>query len=184
MRLVLVGLMGAGKSTVGRRLALDTGLPFVDLDEQVAALAGRSIQVMFELDGEPVFRCREAEATAALGAEAGGLIVAAGGGWMANSVARAALPDAVTVWLKVSPAEAARRISAGASSRPLLAGSSAADRLEAILAERLPAYGEATYTVDTEGRTAAEVSSLVAARTGLVPADREGNRTQTYEERR
>jgi shikimate kinase len=184
VRLVLVGLMGAGKSTVGRRLARDAGLPFVDLDEEIAALAGRSIPAVFEFEGEPAFRRFEVQATAALGADAGNLIVAAGGGWMANSAARAALPDAVTVWLRVSPAEAARRVSDGVSFRPLLTGSSAADRLEAILVERLPAYGEATYTVDTEGRTPAEVTSVVAARAGLVLPDREGNRTQTYEERR
>lgn len=184
MRVVLVGLMGAGKSTVGRMLARESGLPFVDLDDEITALAGRSIPELFEQVGELEFRRLEAQASEALAKDPGGLIVAAGGGWMVNAEARAALPDVVTVWLKVRPAEAARRVSPGASSRPLLEGPAVADRLEAILAERLPAYGEATYTVDTEGRTAAEVSSHVAVLAGLVPADREGNRTQTYEERR
>lgn len=184
MKVVLVGLMGAGKSTVGQMMARETGLRCADLDVEIAALAGRSIAELFDACGEPEFRRLEARATEAMAVESDGLIVAAGGGWMANPEARAALPDALTVWLKVSPAEAARRISRGASSRPLLEGRATTDRLEAILAERLPAYGEATYTVDTEGRTAAEVSSLVMARLGLTPADREGNRTKTYEERR
>lgn len=184
MKLVLVGLMGAGKTTVGRQLARDADFAFVDLDEEIEARAGRSIPSIFDEGGEAEFRRHEAEATGALSAGAERVIVAAGGGWMANSAARETLPGAVTVWLKVSPAEAARRVSDSVCIRPLLAGSGVADRLEAILAERLPAYGEATYTVDTEGRTPAEVTSEVAARAGLVLPDRDGNRTQTYEERR
>jgi shikimate kinase len=181
---VLVGLMGAGKSTVGRKLAEMAGLPFVDLDEEITTRTGRSIADVFHADGESEFRRLEAEATAALNPGDEGLIVAAGGGWMANRAARTALRDAVIVWLKVSPELAARRVSGAAGGRPLLTGLSATDRLRTILAERLPAYGEAMYTVDTEGRTPAEVVSEVAARVGFVPPDRDAKRTQTHEKRR
>lgn len=182
--LVLVGLMGAGKSTVGRRLAEIAGLRFVDLDEEIALATGRPIHELFVNAGEQDFRRLEAEATAALPGGGPDLVIAAGGGWMANRPARAALPEARTVWLRVSPAEAARRVRAERVDRPLLAGSSALGRLADILAERLPAYGEATYTVDTEGRTPVEVALVVAARAGLILPGREGNHTRTRDERR
>lgn len=174
--LVLVGLMGAGKSTVGRRLAELCGRAFVDLDEEIVRLAGRRIDELFDEVGEAGFRSLEARATrelasrraAAPGGEAPGLVVAAGGGWMANPAARAALPDAETVWLKVGPAEAARRLSLDDATRPLLDGYDPACRLQDLLAGRLPAYGEATYTVDTAGRGAEAVARAVAATAGLV----------------
>lgn len=172
--LVLVGLMGAGKSTVGRRLANLCGRVFVDLDEEIVRLAGRRIDELFGEIGEMGFRALEAEATRELGlrgaASDGGapaLIVAAGGGWMTNPAARAALPDAETVWLKVGPAEAARRLSLDDATRPLLDGYDPSRRLRDLLAGRLPAYGEATYTVDTAGRGAEAVAREVAAVAGL-----------------
>lgn len=172
--LVLVGLMGAGKSTVGRRLANLCGRVFVDLDEEIVRSTGRRIDELFDEVGEVGFRDLEAKATRELGSrgadpdgEAPGLIVAAGGGWMANPAARAALPDAETVWLKVGPAEAARRLSLDDATRPLLDGYDPARRLRDLLAGRLPAYGEATYTVDTAGRGVEAVAREVAAVTGL-----------------
>lgn len=172
--LVLVGLMGAGKSTVGWRLATLSGRAFVDLDEEIVRAAGCRTEELFAHLGEAGFRSLEVEVTrdlaasrGQLGDDAPGLIVAAGGGWMSNPTARAALPDAKTVWLKVGPAEAARRLSLDDATRPLLDGYDPARRLEGLLAERLPAYGEATYTVDTAGRGADEVARAVAATAGL-----------------
>lgn len=169
--LVLVGLMGAGKSSVGRRLAALSGRAFVDLDEEIERVAGRDIGALFAEVGEAGFRAHEAAATLGLAArlrESGrGLVVAAGGGWMANRDARAALPDAETVWLKVDPAEAARRLAGNDATRPMLDGYDAAGRLTTLLAERLPAYGEATYTVDTNGRDAGTVARDLAAVAGI-----------------
>lgn len=164
--LVLVGMMGAGKSTVGRHLARSCGRRFVDLDEEIVRRSGRTVAQLFDELGEARFRELEADATRALAAEAARqprLIVSAGGGWMTNADARAALPDARTVWLRVGAAEAARRLAADSDSRPLLDGDDPVGRLEALLTERLPAYGEATYTVETEGRTPEAVVRAVAA---------------------
>lgn len=168
-KVVLVGLMGAGKTTTGRRLAELRGCRFVDLDDEIARRAGRSIGQLFDEVGEAGFRKLEAEATEGLAevAETGsgpGIVVAAGGGWMSNPAARAALPDAITVWLKVTAAEASRRMAHEAGRRPLLAGENPERVLEALLVERLPAYGEATYTVDTIDRTPVEVARLILAR--------------------
>lgn len=172
--IVLVGLMGAGKTTVGRLLAAEIGARFVDLDASIEARAGRSVADLFAARGEPGFRRLEAEATAALcGSPDGGdrrLVVAAGGGWMANEAARAALPDAVVVWLDVGPREAAERLRNQPGVRPLLEGRDPEAALRALLAERLPAYGQATYTVDTEGRTPGQVARRVAEAAGLVDA--------------
>lgn len=165
---VLVGLMGAGKTTAGRRLAQLRGCGFVDLDDEIVRRAGRTIGELFDDVGEAGFRRLEAEATAGLAAPVAGdrdtgLVVAAGGGWMANAAARAALPDAITVWLMVTAAEASRRIARSTERRPLLSGANPKLVLEALLAERLPAYGEATYTVDTMDRTPAEVARTILA---------------------
>lgn len=126
---------------------------------------------LFAEVGETGFRELEARATgeiAEVTGESPGLVVAAGGGWMGNRPARAALPTATTVWLRVAPAEAARRLAPEWSERPLLVGADPVVRLAALLDERLPAYREATYTVDTTHRTPEEVARDVAAVTGLV----------------
>lgn len=167
---VLVGLMGAGKSTVGRRLAKRCGRPFLDLDEEIARRAGVPVREIFASGGETGFRELEARTTGeiAIGiADGESPIVAAGGGWMANRAARVALPAARTVWLKVGPAEAARRLASDPGGRPLLEAGDPAERLAALLAERLPAYGEAQYTVDTAGRTADDVVRRIVAVLGL-----------------
>lgn len=169
--IVLVGLMGAGKSTVGRHLATMCERRFVDLDEEISRRAGRSVPELFAEAGEAGFRELEARAThevAVTAAESPGVVVAAGGGWMANRPARAALPTATTVWLRVAAAEAARRVAPGRTERPLLVGIDPVVRLAALLDERLPAYREATYTVDTMQRTPEDVAREVAAATGLV----------------
>lgn len=164
--------MGAGKSTVGRRLAVLCGLRFVDLDEEISRRAGLPVPEVFAEMGESGFRQLEARATreiAMVAAESPDIVVAAGGGWMANQPARAALPTATTVWLSVAPAEAARRLAPEAAGRPLLAGVDPAVRLAELLDERLPAYREATYTVDTMQRTPDDVAREIAAATGLAP---------------
>ena len=170
--IVLVGLMGAGKSTVGRLVAGLCGRRFLDLDEEIVRRTGRTVPELFAESGEVGFREIEARVTrdiAARAPEAAELVVAAGGGWMFNRAARTALPRATTVWLKVGPAEAARRMGPERADRPLLAGVDPASRLRALLDERLPAYRDATYTVDTAGRTADAVAREVAAVTGLLP---------------
>ena len=159
---VLVGLMGSGKSTVGRILAERWGLPFVDLDVEIEKISGLSIAEIFEREGESGFRAREAEATRAITAS-GPMVIAAGGGWMASSENRNAWPDAIHVWLSVSPREAARRLAMHELQRPILANELPEKVLRDLLDRRLPAYRLSTYTVDTSNRTAARVADRVVA---------------------
>lgn len=158
---VLVGLMGSGKSTVGRLLAERWRVPFIDLDSEIERIAGLSIAEIFELEGESGFRAREAAATGEISAS-GPMVIAAGGGWMARPGSRDAWPDAVRVWLSVSPREAARRLAMHDVPRPLLANELPEKVLQELLDRRLPAYRLSTYTVDTSNRTAAQVAEAIA----------------------
>ena len=159
---VLVGLMGSGKSTVGRLLAARWGFPFVDLDAEIERASGLSIKEIFEREGEAGFRAREAEATRAI-APSAPMVIAVGGGWMARPELCEAWPDATRVWLMVSPREAARRLAMHDVARPLLANELPEKVLQELLDRRLPAYRLSTYTVDTSNRTAARVAEAVAA---------------------
>ena len=162
---VLVGLMGSGKSTVGRLLAARWELPFVDLDAEIERTSGLSIAEIFKREGEAGFRAREAEATRAIALTApiAPMVIAVGGGWMARPELCEAWPDATHVWLRVSPREAARRLAMHDVPRPLLANELPEKVLQELLDRRLPAYRLSEYTVDTSNRTAALVADAVAA---------------------
>ncbi len=124
---MLVGLMAAGKTTVGRILAAACGMRFIDLDQEIERRAGMSTAELFARQGEPAFRDIEAVVSHEL-APGSDVVVAAGGGWMVNSSARQAWPQARIVWLAVSPSEAALRIGSQTTTRPLLEGSKGARR--------------------------------------------------------
>jgi len=163
---VLVGLPGAGKSTVGRRLARRLGRPFLDFDAELARRAGRSVAAQFAADGEPAFRAREAALSrevAAPGAPA--MVLAPGGGWVANAAAREAFAGAGRlVYLRVSAEAAARRLVRSAEVRPLIAG--AADpggAVAALLERRRALYEAADLVVDGESDDVEAVAAAVAA---------------------
>ena len=164
--IVLVGLMGAGKTTVGRILADGCGLRFIDLDDEIEIQAGMSVAELFASQGESAFRDLEAAVSLDL-APRSDVVVAVGGGWMVNTAARQAWPEASIIWLVVSPPVAALRIGSHAASRPLLEGRNAQDILERLLARRLPAYTEALYTVHTDGSKAEEIAAEIARLVGL-----------------
>ena len=161
--LALVGLMGAGKTAVARVLGERLGTAVADLDAFLEAEEGRSIGELFAREGEAWFRRREGDVLRQALA-AGACVVACGGGVVLDPAHRALLHDRCDViWLQVSPAEAARRVGAGAG-RPLLAGAPPRERLEALLAEREPLYGEVAHRrIDTESRTPEEVADLILA---------------------
>jgi shikimate kinase len=158
-RVVLVGPMGAGKSTVGRILAGRWGVVFRDTDDDVEAADGRSISEIFVDSGEEHFRALEREAVDRALAEHDGVLAVGGGAVMAEGT-RAALAGHRVVFLRVGLADAASRVGIG-SSRPLLLGN-VRGTMKALLDERSPVYeAVSTLAVDTDGRTPEEVAALV-----------------------
>ncbi len=161
--LVLVGLMGAGKTTVGARCAERLGRPFVDTDDVVAATTGRSVAEIFAGDGEAGFRAVERQAVADVSASPTPLVIACGGGAVLDPANRDALrARGCVVWLRASPAALAARVERDGVERPLLTRGGPTATLERLDGLRAPAYEAAAHTsVDTEGRTVDEVADAV-----------------------
>jgi shikimate kinase len=161
--LVLVGLPGVGKSTVGAAVAERLGWPFLDFDVEIERREGCSVAELFARRGERYFRDRERELTVELAGRVG-VVLAPGGGWMAQPGLVALLrPPATIIYLAASPAEVARRLGAARAARPLLGGDDPVARLERLLAEREPAYRRADAVIDTELFDEQEVIHTIAA---------------------
>jgi shikimate kinase len=144
--IVLVGMMGAGKSSIGRRLASEFNLPFVDADTEIETAAGMSIPEIFEAHGEPYFRSGEARVIARL-LESGPQVLASGGGAFINPQTRALIrARGISVWLKADLDVLLRRIKRR-SDRPLLKTDDPEQTLKQLIAERYPIYAEADVTV-------------------------------------
>jgi shikimate kinase len=161
---VLVGPMGAGKSTVGALLAQRMGVRLRDTDDDIVASTGREIGELFVDDGEPRFRELERSAVrTALGEHTG--VLALGGGAVLSPETRDLLQGHTVVFLDVGLADAVRRVGLG-TSRPLLLGN-VRGRLKGLLDERHHLYREvATVTVDTSGRTPEDVVDEIAKAVG------------------
>jgi shikimate kinase len=145
---VLVGMMGAGKSSIGRRLAGRLGLSFVDADTEIEKAAGMSIAEIFEAHGEPYFRAGECRVIARL-LESGPQVLATGGGAFMNPDTRAAIrAKGVSVWLRATLDVLNRRIKRRGD-RPLLKGADPAETLRLLIEERYPVYAEADITVES-----------------------------------
>jgi shikimate kinase len=159
---LLVGLSGAGKTTVGKLVAAALGARFVDLDAEIVRQAGKSIPVIFRDDGEAAFRVLESAcARLAFGREPA--VIAAGGGFLEDPLNRAAAHDsALTVYLQVEPARAASRLG-GQSGRPLLDGGEPAARLAFLLARRRDGYLAAQHVIATDDATPEEEADRVVS---------------------
>jgi shikimate kinase len=145
---VLVGMMGAGKSTIGRRLAARLNLPFVDADTEIEAAAGMTIPEIFEVHGEPHFRDGEARVIARL-LEAGPAVLATGGGsFMREETRRRIGEKAVSIWLKADPDVIMRRVKRRAD-RPLLQTVDPAATVSRLISEREPTYQHADITISS-----------------------------------
>lgn len=160
-RIVLVGFMGSGKSSVGPILARRLGWDFLDVDEKVERSEGRSVAAIFAESGEGHFRAAEARAVQeALACER--VVLAPGGGWATQSGRLRTLPDGTrSIWLKVSPEEVVRRAARARGSRPLLAGPDPLARARELLAERDALYAQSDLEVDTEGRSVEDVAARI-----------------------
>jgi shikimate kinase len=144
---VLVGMMGAGKSSIGRRLAQRLGVTFVDADAEIEAAAGMTIAEIFATYGEPYFRSGEQRVIARL-LESGPKVLATGGGAFINPETRAGVRlKGVSVWLKAEFEVLMRRVKRRATAdRPMLQGDPA-QRIRHLMDERYPLYAEADVTV-------------------------------------
>lgn len=146
--LVLIGMMGAGKSSVGRRLAARLSLPFVDADTEIELAAGQTIPEIFETHGEAYFREGERKVIARL-LEAGARVVATGGGaWMNPSTRQLVGERGVSVWLRADPEILLRRVQRR-TDRPLLRGDDPEGTLRRLVDERYPTYALCDVTIES-----------------------------------
>lgn len=166
--LILIGMMGCGKSTVGRKLAAALGRPFVDADVELVQRCGVSIATIFELEGEPGFRRREAALIAEL-VQPASIVLATGGGAVIDPQSRRLMREqGHVVFLEASAADLWQRLRRD-QSRPLLSAPDPRGRIEALLTQREPWYREVAHQTVVTGRQ--PVSRTVAQILAELPAD-------------
>ena len=160
LNLYLVGMMGAGKSAVGRPLAEALGYRFVDADTAIEAVAGRPIPQIFAEQGEAGFRELE---TAVIGQIAAwhSLVVATGGGVVTHPENWGHMRQGVVIWLDAPAELLLARLSADPTPRPLLQSADREARLQALLQERRPLYQQADLQISQSGEPPAAVAELV-----------------------
>jgi shikimate kinase/3-dehydroquinate synthase len=169
--IVLIGLMGAGKTSIGRRLAARLGLAFHDSDGEIERVTGYSVSELFALHGEASFRDGERRVIQRLLAEQP-IVLATGGGAFMDGQTRAAIrARATSVWLRCDLATLVRRVT-GRSHRPLLAGGDPAEILERLMRVRHPIYAEADVIVDCGNDTQDATTDLVLAALDRPPPQR------------
>jgi XRE family aerobic/anaerobic benzoate catabolism transcriptional regulator len=163
-RIALIGLRGAGKSTLGRLLAAELRVPFVELDDRITSLSGMDTAQIHGMLGQSAYRRYELKALEAIVEESAaggrpetGVVLAAPGSIVSEPETYAfLLANCYTVWIKASPEEHMARVIAQGDLRPMAGNREAMDDLRRILANREPLYAQADLTIDSAGRTAAE----------------------------
>jgi XRE family aerobic/anaerobic benzoate catabolism transcriptional regulator len=161
----LVGMRGAGKSTVGPMLAAAMSLPFVEMDARIREAAGLPLDQLFELHGERFYRRMERQALdQILDGGSGAVLAAAGGIVNEPSTWDLLLGRTTVVWLKARPEDHWDRVVAQGDRRPMADSPDALAELRAMLAARERLYAQAHVVVDTHGRTAAEVTAAIERR--------------------
>jgi XRE family aerobic/anaerobic benzoate catabolism transcriptional regulator len=153
-RIALVGLRGAGKSTLGQKLAAERGWRYVELDKEIELESGMSLPELFSLYGQSGFRRFERRTLERLIEENSQMVLAVGGGVVAEDETYGfLLGKCFTVWLKASPEEHMSRVIAQGDLRPMAGNAEAMDDLKRILTAREPLYRKADAVVDTSGQT-------------------------------
>lgn len=163
--IALLGLRGAGKTTVGRKLAKKLRVPFVELDRRIEQAAGLALREIFTLHGEDYYRRLEREALERLVSQHEPMVVAAGGGIVTSPETMALLErHAVTVWLRATPDDHWTRVVHQGDNRPMENQPQAMDALRALHASREPLYAAADLIVDTRGSSVDEVAAEIEGR--------------------
>ncbi len=161
--IVLVGLMGVGKSTIGRRLAKRLGLEFVDSDTEIELAAGYTIVEIFERFGEASFRDGERRVITRL-VEGKPKVIATGGGAFVNDSTRALLNEkCITVWLDAPVDLLTERTARRPETRPMLTDATRAETLARLIEKRRPAYAQAHIRVASEAGAHGEVVERIVA---------------------
>ena len=180
-RIALVGLRGAGKSTLGRRLADDLGAPFVELNREIERVAGYGLAEIHNLLGPAAYRRYERRALEEALARDPASVIATPGGIVSDPATfNLLLSNCFTVWLTASPADHMQRVVAQGDTRPMAGNSEAMEDLKRILAGRAAFYGKADLTFDTSGRPLdqAYVALVAALSTALGRPIEPGRRMQ------
>lgn len=147
--IVLVGLMGSGKSAIGRRLAARIGMDFVDADSEIEEAAGLSINDIFEVHGEAAFRDGERRVIARLLSKPAHILATGGGAFMDPETRKIVKERGISVWMRAEFDVLLRRVSRR-DNRPLLKGDNKEEVLRRLIEERYPVYGEADITVQSQ----------------------------------
>jgi shikimate kinase len=173
--IVLVGMMGVGKSSIGRRLASRLAIPFMDADAEIEKAAGMSISDIFARHGEAYFRSGEARVIARL-LDGGPQVLAAGGGAFMNEATRAAIKSkGISIWLTAEYDVLMRRIAKRKNERPMLATDDPAETLRHLLKVREPVYALADLTVQSReaphDSIVGEIVTVLAAFLRVSPAE-------------
>ncbi len=168
--IALLGLRGAGKTTVGRRLARHLRVPFLELDRRIEEAAGLTLDEIFAMHGEEYYRRLEHEVLERVLAEDRPLVLATGGGIVTRRDAFARLRrGAFTVWLRARPEDHWNRVVQQGDRRPMADHPEAMAELRRLLAVRAPLYAEAAHTIDTSGLDADGVARAIVALVGPRP---------------
>jgi XRE family transcriptional regulator, aerobic/anaerobic benzoate catabolism transcriptional regulator len=161
--IALLGLRGAGKTTIGRRLARRLRVPFVELDRRIEQAANLSLAEVFSLYGEDYYRRLERDALHTVIEDRRPMVLATGGGIVTSAETYGMLRrSAVTVWLKAAPEDHWNRVLRQGDRRPMANHPQAMSDLRALLATREPLYAAASHTVDTTGRPVDRIVEEIA----------------------